>query len=317
MTQRAKNFKTAILTFVIALCIGFYVQHGDTVAARFVSQGPASPNDQPLTSEPASPSHDAALTPALDTWEKLAPMSAQVVPANLTLQPALVEPQLVACAVQMTAETLPMAFVALTVDAPCNANAMVTFHHQGMKFSEMTDADGHVSALVPALSETAMFMSAFEAGETAIATTHVPEIAAFERIVMQWSGTRAAQLHALEFGAAYGAKGHLWNASASEMDFLSQPQSGFFVSLGDETGAMAEIYSYPITSGTTGKVAISVELEVTARNCGQAISVQGIQWRPSSGRTSSDLEMTLPDCDAVGSYLVLKNMFKDLTVSAK
>ena len=40
---------------------------------------------------------------------------------------------------------------------------------------------------------------------------------------------------------------------------------------------------------------------------------------PNAGLEPSaiDLTMTLPDCDAIGEFLVLKNMFEDLTLAAK
>ena len=81
---------------------------------------------------------------------------------------------------------------------------------------------------------------------------------------------------------------------------------------------MAEIYTFP--SGMTavsGDIVLNVEAEVTARNCGRSVAAQSIQISPISDPTIMDLTMAMPECVAIGEYLVLKNMFEDLTLAAK
>ena len=81
---------------------------------------------------------------------------------------------------------------------------------------------------------------------------------------------------------------------------------------------MVEVYTFPTgTTSRDGSVALSVEAEVTAENCGRDVAAQSIQIDPASTLIAIDLTMTMPKCDAVGEFLVLKNMFKDLTLAAK
>ena len=81
---------------------------------------------------------------------------------------------------------------------------------------------------------------------------------------------------------------------------------------------MAEIYTFPSgMTALTGDIVLNVEAEVTARNCGRSVAAQSIQIGPLTAPAIMDLTMAMPDCDAIGEYLVLKNMFEDLTLAAK
>jgi len=62
---------------------------------------------------------------------------------------------------------------------------------------------------------------------------------------------------------------------------------------------------------------LTVEVEVTQENCGREIAAQSIQLNAGLEPSAIDLTMTLPDCNAIGEFLVLKNMFEDLTLAAK
>ena len=190
-----------------------------------------------------------------------------------------------------------------------------------MMFSQLTDEDGRMEVVVPALAQEAFFISAFAGGEGAVASTPVPELANFDRAALQWQGVNAVQLHALEFGADYGTDGHVWAAAARELDFVNLPKAGFMTSLGDvrvQNGLMAQVYTFPSGQfNQDGTVALSVEAEITAENCGRDIAAQSIQLNPLQEPTAIDLTMTMPDCDTIGEFLVLKNMFKDLTLAAK
>jgi hypothetical protein len=61
-------------------------------------------------------------------------------------------------------------------------------------------------------------------------------------------------------------------------------------------------------------VRVSIEAEVTAENCASDVTGQ-IMQKPQSGEASIvSLSLAIPDCDAVGEYLVLKNLLRDLKV---
>ena len=328
--SRKKNLKTAATTFSVALGIGFVMQYGDAVASKL------QPNAQDtavvaMTPEMVIPTQITAassiavpeiLTPTPDEGViELAALDAtlsDVEVPEIEAPTVMSEPD---CQVDLSADTLPLAMVALSLTAPCSPNAAVTIHHQGLMFSLLTDEAGVLDVVVPAMAQDAFFISSFADGEGAVASTQVPDLASVDRAALQWQGLSAVQLHAREFGADYGSEGHVWKAAARELDFMNTEEAGFLVSLGDnrvDNPLQVEIYTFP--SGMDqrdGSVALTVEAEVTAENCGRDISAQSVQINPGFDPTAIDLTMTMPDCDAIGEFLVLKNMFKDLTLAAK
>ena len=97
-------------------------------------------------------------------------------------------------------------------------------------------------------------------------------------------------------------------------------QGGFLTRLGDTQVAeplLAEVYTFP--SGMlqdAAQVALSVEAEVTAANCGTDVEAQTLQVSPSGDMRSQDLVLAIPECDARGDFLVLKNLLNDLSIAA-
>ncbi len=167
---------------------------------------------------------------------------------------------------------------------------------------------------VPVMSEYAIFLFSFDDKKGTVATTHVPELNAFSRIALQWQGKTDLQLHALEFGAAYGQAGHVWSGP----DAAGEGSTVYLGQGGDDMSRNVEIYSFPSnTTQNTGSVALSVETEVTLANCEQALDVQALEWRGDKHLRSRNLTVEFPGCDGVGDFLVLNNLFQDLTIAAK
>ena len=69
------------------------------------------------------------------------------------------------------------------------------------------------------------------------------------------------------------------------------------------------------TAAQEGDVALSVEAEVSEANCGLEIEAQALELRGSGQVKTQNLTLAVPDCDAVGSFLVLNNLLQDLKVA--
>ena len=79
---------------------------------------------------------------------------------------------------------------------------------------------------------------------------------------------------------------------------------------------MAEVYSFPVAkAGQEGDVALSVEAEVSEANCGLEIEAQALELRGDDPVKTQNLTLAVPDCDAVGNFLVLNNLLQDLKVA--
>ena len=252
------------------------------------------------------------------------PMSADAPRDAVADDPAVIvaEPETgVVCSPEMTAEVGLAATVILTLDAPCNVNSTATLHHQGMIFTILTDAEGVATVQVPALTENAVFIAELPGGTGAAVIETVPDVALYDRAVLQWQGETGMQLHALEYGADYNEDGHVWAASMRDAMAVVDGETGFMMRLGAEGVAdamFAEVYTFPTgMARRDGVVELSVEAQILPSTCGREIAAQSIQIFPGQEPQALDLTMTLPGCDAVGEYLVLKNMLESLTLAAR
>lgn len=329
-----KRAVTIGLTFAVALGSGFLVQYGDAVASRWGADAPVSgPTAREVLEEvslvPVSAS--IASPPSLSTPSMSAPVEVSATIGSIpeeelspTFVPAPSEPEEVVeqdCRMTLTAVEMKLAMVQLSLSAPCHANRVLAMHHENMMFNAMTDDNGELVVDVPALAENAFFIAAFDGGEGAIAETNVPDFPEYDRAVLQWQGDMGVELHALEFGASYGEDGHRWSESKGNFAGAATGLSGLVTRLGDESvlqPLMAEVYTFPSgISSQDGEIKLSVEASVMNMNCGQPISAQTIQIRPQQDALVSSLFMTMPTCDAIGEYVLLKNVLEDLTLASR
>ncbi|MBY5933352.1 hypothetical protein KUV51_10110 [Tateyamaria omphalii] len=327
-----KEIATGVATLAIAVGIGFVMQSGEAAKERY---GVAARN------VPASA--DAAFTGASGTDLLLEvqeieltsasdPVAVPVPDADSNVQrvsvPATTEmpeesdtlPLADGCDIRAEAQVAPAAMVTLSLAAPCAANERLTVHHNGMMFTETTDATGELTLTVPALAEQAVFIMAFSNGDGAVAQADVPDVAQYDRTTLQWRGRAGFELHAREFGAEYGESGHVWSGASQNIEGMMTGENGYIMRLGDtqlSEPLMAEVYTYPSgTSAKSGTIDLSVEAEVTLNNCGLEVEAQSLEIMADGAMKTQDLTLAVPGCDTVGSFLVLNNLVSDLKVAS-
>ena len=219
------------------------------------------------------------------------------------------------CDPSLTLTAQPGAMVLMSVDAPCLPDQRVTFHHNGLMFTHVTDAEGQLAVSAPALAISAVFIADFGNGDGAVGHVMVPDLDQFERAAAQWRGDLGIELHAREFGADYGQVGHVWNGALD-----ATQASAALTLLGDRAlpeSYRAEVYTVPAAVAQGGDIQLSIEAEVTAMNCNQDIQAEAIQWHPSGSLDVRELSLSVPGCDTVGDFLLLKNLLQDLKIAAK
>ncbi|MEX0284922.1 MAG: hypothetical protein AB3N23_09955 [Paracoccaceae bacterium] len=229
-------------------------------------------------------------------------------------------PQL-GCELKAHAVEAEAAMARVTIDATCYPNERVTVHHNGMMFTDVTDANGALELDVPVLTENAVFILAFSNGKGAVAQTKVPSLANYDRVALQWSGLGGFQIHAREYGAGYGDQGHVWSGSPRSSAEAMQGAGGFVTRLGDANTLapqLVEVYTFPtVTADQSGTVTMSIETEVTENNCGRDVSAQVLRIGPDQTASTRNLVLSVPDCDAIGDFLVLNNLVDDLKIAGK
>lgn len=328
---RPKRLITVAGTFATALAIGFVMQNGEAIAERFL---PSNSDETEALSDASMYllPRDVSAAAIVDVTAVLAARQFEDEPkvfitavGDEVAAPApLIDAALASradCNVTMSVSAMPLAMLQVVVMAPCHPNSSFVVHHQGMQFTVLTDMKGQALFQSPALAHDAFVIVAFEDGLGAAAQATVSDLADFDRAVLQWQGKSDLQLHALEFGATYNEPGHIWQAAAGGTHLLNDGEGGYLMRLGAEVAddpLLAEVYTFP--SGKVsrdGNVILNAEVAVTQANCGRELVAQSIQFSPTLGQSAVDLIMTMPDCDAIGELLVLKNMFQDLTLAQR
>ncbi len=318
-----KSYKTAAATFVVVLTTGFVMQNADALASRFAT---AEPQAQPIEEAPVRTVENLASEPAKSTpLVNQSGLADRVNRSEQNYTSPNVSPDQefsalgLACDVTLDAAKSIGAMVALELKAPCHVNEIVTVNHQGLQFTSVTSEIGHVTVLIPAMVAAASFDVTLIDGNTVSATAIVPEVSDYDRVALQWSGDSEFRIHALELGADYGERGHVWAKAPQSVAAALRARGGYITALGDIDfpGAKhAEIYTFP--SGQVqkpGVVRLSVEAEVTAQTCSKEVRAQALQSGVDGAISVSDLTLSMPTCDAIGDFLVLNNLLRDLKIA--
>ncbi len=219
------------------------------------------------------------------------------------------------CDIHIQARPTAMAQVLLSLRAPCNGNERATIHHNGLMFTEVTNLEGALDVTIPALSEKAVFVIELDGGAGAVAVADVPSLHEFDRVALQWTGDVGFQMHAREFGAAYGESGHVWSGQAA-----TDESAGHMTRLGVAdtfNPRLVEVYTFARSaSERSGIVALTIEAEVTEANCGRDIAAQSLELRSDASLRTQDLVLSMPECSAKGDFLVLNNLVDDLKIAS-
>jgi len=327
-----KETVTAVGTLACALAIGYVMQSSEAANALYGN----AKSDRELRSLDAETSmlvvKDITLTSAEFT-EPTEPMlddssnetTVQPAPddtAHLPIDTTSARSEIDEASCEISAKARPMAaaMVNLTLTAPCLPNERVTVHHNGMIFTQTTSKTGSLSIDVPALAETAVFVFAFGNGDGAVAQAKVEDLTDFWRVVLQWKGDTGLQIHALESGSDYSGSGHVWSGQPRSMAAAITGEGGFITMNGDLDAVeplVAEVYTFPAEmESREGGVKLTVEAEVIQANCGTEIEAKSFELRGRDQLVTQDLSLAVPDCTALGSFLVLNNLLQDMKVAS-
>lgn len=292
--------------------------------ALIASMEKFTPLDLPASKFPEMPRppKDALMpTPLPEHGPELQARMAAATPKPKTAEQPIARNEFgLSCGVLLTATTKDAAMVGLTLTDPCRGEETFTLRHGTLAYAARLNHLGTYMADIPALAEQATFSIKFNDGTEATTEVTVPTADDIDRVALFTDGQTGLGIHALEFGAEYEQAGHIWSGNPRDAASATQAGGGFVTVLGDpslKNAAMAEIYSFPAnTKQRDGVVRLSVETEVTAYNCGKDIAGQTMQ--KDAGHVSAPVTLTLamPDCDAIGEFLVLKNLLRDLKIAS-
>ncbi|NEY90030.1 hypothetical protein [Tabrizicola oligotrophica] len=326
---------SGIVVLAVALAAGHLVQSmGNKPAPRPVASADLTNKPAKVETVAAGPEAAAAasVTKPADSTAPLpaAPLAATVPEATLPpapqvkvevrkASPASATPEVstaTACDVSLDLMTEPNAMIGVTLVAPCYPGQRVVLQHGGLAVTGQTTSTGALFTALPALESQSVVEVAFADGTKARGELAMPELATLRRFGVQWQADDAFQLHAFEGEASYGGPGHVSAADPHLPPPGLEAKGGFLTQLGDATAPnplLAEIYTFPADPAIRPEVV--VEAAVTDKTCGRELLAETLT---STGGTVfvTDLTLAMPQCDAVGDYLVLKNLVLDLNMAA-
>lgn len=302
----------------IALGAGHLVQNmsaGKGERPRPTAQLQQKP--QAVETVAAGPEEIAPVAPVAAEMPKV-PLVAIAPPVAPTPAPVLAEtaPVEPACPVTMDLVAEPSAMIGVTLLAPCQEGQRVILQHAGLAVTAMTTASGALFTGLPALEADATVTAIFTDGARVEASISLPELAAMRRFGVQWQGEDAFQLHAFEQGAGYGQPGDISAVNTRAPSDVLPATQGFVTLLGDPTAPsplLAEVYTFPVDPAT--KAEVVVEAGVTKATCGREILGETLASTGGQVRVM-ELTVAMPECDAVGDYLVLKNLAPQMNIAA-
>lgn len=331
MVEKRRVF-TIGLTLIAAAATGHVMQSGGALAARTdvlppaVKPAQADQGDSDIVAALPTPPMDAIAPERLmmpvpfGEGRIVAAVSFQIEGDSLTDAPA---PSFLtsSCEPTLAASAKVGAMADLMLTAPCNPNERIVVTHAGLEFSDTTDRDGAFFVSVPVMNTYDDISVTFASGSSVNAKPVTQSLENYDRVAISWHGGGIMHIHALEYGAQFGDAGHVWAGSPGSSGFVgSSAGGGFLTTLGNPDVAapmLAEVYSFP--AGRTredGVVRLSVEAEVTDATCGKEIIGQTHQISGSGAVNSTQIALTIPACDNIGGFLVLKNLLQDLKIAS-
>lgn len=329
-----------IAVLAVALAAGHLVQNmGDKSAAKPAASAQLAKKPDrveivaagPETTKPVAPAKpaEAAPLPAAPLAATIAPTLPAAPEVKVEVRKAaepVIAPQEpaakpveitdTACDVSLDLMGEANAMIGITLIAPCNPNERVVLRQGGLAVTGQTTANGSLFTGLPAMESQAVVEVSFGDGTKASAEIAVPELAALRRFGVQWQADDAFQVHAFEGGANYGDAGHISAADPHRPGPGLEAKGGFLNLLGDATTQnplLAEVYTFP--ADPAQKPEVIVEAAVTDKTCGRELIAETLTSTGGSVFVT-DLALSMPDCDAVGDYLVLKNLVLDLNMAA-
>jgi hypothetical protein len=322
-TQR--KLTLVITTGAIALGAGHYVQNkaGDraqidvppvvVTSVMPVAAGPADvpriaaavqPPALPAEAAPASQPGATEATAVATTDSAAAPVTPE-----LAAPPATDLAEADECAMKFDLIPQPGAMIGITLLAPCHPDQRVVLQHAGLAVTGRTSPSGALYTVLPALTADATVEVIFGAGEKVRGGLVMEDFAGIQRFAAQWQDKDAFQLHGFENGAGYDQPGHISAAFTGKAG-----ESGVLTLLGDagvDLPLLAEVFTF----GPAAKTDVVLEAAVTEGTCGREILGEMILAKDGTVETT-ELSVAMPDCDAVGDILVLKNLLQDMTLAA-
>ncbi|MGQ0565500.1 MAG: hypothetical protein ACT4OK_10560 [Gemmobacter sp.] len=252
--------------------------------------------------------------PAAPLTDVPPPVPVSTGPATATVpgpvQPPAAAEQVDACRVTLDVSAGANGMLDLTLLSPCQPSTRVVLRHGGLAVTGRTSGGGALFTALPAMEPLGEVSAMFPDGTIARGAAPV-DLSGVQRVAVQWMADDRFALNAFQGGAAFGAPGHVHAGAKGQADAAT----GWMMPLGDasvDLPMLAEVYTWPVAPT---EVAIDIEAPVTEATCDRELLGETLDSRAGTV-TRSDITLAMPDCAAVGDFLVLNYLRAGMTTAA-
>ncbi|MBK1636848.1 hypothetical protein CKO19_14040 [Rhodovulum adriaticum] len=272
--------------------------------------GPATPRLSPIVSLPPADAGMPRLPQAPDptrTRGQLRVPAAPRLPADQAAAPPLprLGPFGLPCDPDLILAPADRQGLHLTLAAPCHLNQRADITLGALRLSARTDHLGRLMLTLPSLAGPATRIAFADDTGVDLPAPTGPD-ALHLRAGLIAPADAGVQLHVHEGDTASGAVDHLRPGKATgtgRIHSMDLPGTG-----------IAQLYA---TRATAPTARLSIEMEITPANCGRDVTAMIALPGTGDTLTAHPLNLTVPDCGAVGEFLVLKNLSPDWTLAAR
>lgn len=221
------------------------------------------------------------------------------------------------CDVRLETQVLSGGVIHLAVEAPCFAGQIGRVQHAGLVFDITTNEWGMGELDVPAFdvdAEMLVFFGATESGARIV--QQVPEMSRLRRVALVWNGEADLGLHAFEFGADAGSRGHVNPVNRRDYHSAVQIEGGYLDRIKVREDTFADIYTLPAGTGASHG-AVSLAVATRGQACDGEVSFMTLHAEPNAETTSRAYELTADACKLLSKASPDQNLVPELKLALK
>lgn len=254
----------------LSITISFSISHVMQIGATPIEASAIEQADNHLTAKLTNISYTAAFdTEAQD---------AAVINQNPTSKAAQ------NCSPSVVTSLAQGAMLDIAINAPCNTNAKIDIHHNGLMLSYILDDDGQGFVRLPALAENAIILTEFPDHFVSVNRMRVQTLAAFDRTALQWSGDIDLSL------------------TSSDADLV-------LTKAGTKGLRQAVIVTKRHNKDELTSQRLSV-ISLSSEACNRMLSFQTISVKNAKAASVMNFDIDVPPCAPEAVDLVLKNLIE-------
>lgn len=200
------------------------------------------------------------------------------------------------CDVELRTQVRSGGIIHLSVEAPCFAGETARVQHAGLAYDLDANEWGMAEIEIPAFEVEAELLVSFEGNETgARVVQYVPEMSRLHRVALIWRGKAELGLHAFEFGAEQGSRGHVNPVNPRDYKAATTASGGYLDRIEIRDDTFADIYTLPGGKTTAGGN-VSLAVSTRSHGCDDAVSFMTLHAEPGQEMTSRAYELSAKAC---------------------